>query len=125
MKKLFSILFIFVYLSVLIKPLVPILDYIINYNYIKTVLCINKDKPEMHCNGQCHLKQMVKKEVQEENSQDSKIPKIEVYKFQFNLNPQKHFFKMTDGVRLKKYFYKNTLIPKEIIFRIFRPPTFA
>lgn len=27
----------------------------VNYDYISTVLCINKDKPEMHCNGKCQL----------------------------------------------------------------------
>ena len=27
----------------------------VNYDYISTVLCINKDKPELHCNGKCQL----------------------------------------------------------------------
>jgi hypothetical protein len=27
----------------------------INYDYISKVLCINKDKPELKCNGKCHL----------------------------------------------------------------------
>ncbi len=37
------------------------IDYIVNYNYIRTELCENKDKPEMHCNGKCHLKKQLKK----------------------------------------------------------------
>lgn len=32
-------------------------------------LCVNKDKPEMHCNGNCHLKKVV-----ENNKTDDKIP---------------------------------------------------
>jgi hypothetical protein len=31
------------------------MDYAINYDYISKVLCINKDKPELKCNGKCHL----------------------------------------------------------------------
>ena len=39
----------------LIKPVLPVLEYVVNYEYISKVLCINKDKPKMHCNGKCHL----------------------------------------------------------------------
>lgn len=42
-------------LLVFIKPVVPVFEYVINYEYIAKVLCINKDKPEMQCNGKCHL----------------------------------------------------------------------
>ncbi|AWI27130.1 hypothetical protein HYN49_01005 [Flavobacterium pallidum] len=45
----------------LFKPLFPIVEYFANYNYIATVLCENKDKPQMKCNGKCHLmKEMAK-----------------------------------------------------------------
>jgi hypothetical protein len=33
------------------------------------MLCVNKDKPEMHCNGQCHLKKMA-----EGNNNNNKAP---------------------------------------------------
>ena len=44
------------------------------YYYLDTAgfierLCENKDKPEMHCNGNCHLKKVV-----ENNTEDSTIP---------------------------------------------------
>lgn len=32
-----------------------------NREYVATVLCINKAKPEMHCNGQCYLKKEIQK----------------------------------------------------------------
>ena len=38
-----------------LKPIFPVIDYAINYDYITEVLCINKAKPELHCNGKCHL----------------------------------------------------------------------
>lgn len=51
MKK---ILFI-VILSIFLKPIIPVIDYIVNYGYISNVLCENKDKPKLKCNGKCHL----------------------------------------------------------------------
>jgi hypothetical protein len=39
----------------LLKPVFPVIDYIVNYEYVSKVLCVNKDKPKMHCNGKCHL----------------------------------------------------------------------
>ncbi len=45
----------------LVKPVLPVLEYVMNYEYISKVLCINKDKPKMHCNGKCHLMQELAK----------------------------------------------------------------
>jgi len=103
---------------------VPILDYMIHYNYIKTVLCVNKNKPEMHCNGQCHLKMMIKKETQEEN-QNTKFPKIEVSKIQFNFI--EHVASLKIDYILKKSMpkYKSLLIPQLVISKVFRPPVFV
>lgn len=48
-------------LSVLLKPLFPVIEYAFNYDYIAGTLCENKDKVEMKCNGKCYLiKQMAK-----------------------------------------------------------------
>ena len=51
MKKIIII----VVLSILLKPILPVVDYIVNYDYISKVLCENKTKPELKCNGKCHL----------------------------------------------------------------------
>lgn len=50
----------------LFRPLWPIVNYVTNYDYIATVLCENKDKPELKCNGQCYLmKQLAKQQSQD------------------------------------------------------------
>lgn len=41
--------------TMLLKPIVPVLDYFWNYDYITSELCENKDKPIMGCNGKCYL----------------------------------------------------------------------
>ena len=40
---------------IFLKPISPVLEYIINYDYIANVLCENKNKPQLKCNGKCHL----------------------------------------------------------------------
>jgi hypothetical protein len=51
----------------LIKPVLPVVDYIINYDYISTQLCENKEKPELECNGKCHLKKELANEANKDN----------------------------------------------------------
>lgn len=62
-------------LLMLLKPLLPVLEYVVDYEYITTVLCVNKDRPKMQCNGKCHLMKELAKESESENplSSDKKI----------------------------------------------------
>lgn len=48
-------------LTMLIKPLSPVVEYVVNYNYIATVLCVNKAKPQLQCNGKCYLVEQLRK----------------------------------------------------------------
>jgi hypothetical protein len=41
--------------AIILKPVFPVVEYVTNYNYITKVLCINKSKPKLQCNGKCHL----------------------------------------------------------------------
>lgn len=47
-----------------------IFSYHLNKGYITENLCVNKAKPEMQCNGKCHLK----KELKESEESASKNP---------------------------------------------------
>ena len=46
-----------------------ILTFKINQDYIASVFCENKDKPEMHCNGRCVLAKKLKQAEQNEEKQ--------------------------------------------------------
>ncbi|MRI00583.1 hypothetical protein GH721_08595 [Kriegella sp. EG-1] len=48
-------------------------DYCTNNDYIKEVLCINKEKPKLECNGKCYLATMLKKETQKKETKDKAI----------------------------------------------------
>jgi hypothetical protein len=54
-------------LILLLKPILPVFEYVINYDYIAKVLCINKDKPKLHCNGKCYLMKELAKNSESEN----------------------------------------------------------
>lgn len=49
----------------------PVATYFLNYEYIATELCENKDRPELKCNGQCYLMKSLA-EAAEKESQDKK-----------------------------------------------------
>ncbi len=55
----------------LIKPVFPVIEYVVNYDYISKVLCENKAKPMMHCNGKCHLMKELAKASDAENPKSS------------------------------------------------------
>ena len=58
----------------LFRPIFPVLSYVVNYEHISKELCENKEKPELECNGKCHLKTELAKASSENipASQESK-----------------------------------------------------
>src|SRR5690554_6571989 len=57
-----SIFVIVISIIMFAKPFWPVVDYMVNYDYIVNVLCENKDEPEMECNGKCYLGKELAKE---------------------------------------------------------------
>lgn len=85
----------------ILKPIIPVIDYVVNYDYISKVLCENKAKPELKCNGKCHLMKELAKASDPEASgekpinsdkKDNSKQEVEVLFFQeiitqnFNIN---------------------------------------
>lgn len=72
-------------LFILFKPILPLVEYVVDYEYISKVLCINKEKPELKCNGKCHLKQSLANASEEEKPISDKkhtAKEIEILFFQ-------------------------------------------
>lgn len=70
MRNFICVLFLSLYAMAFIKPVVPFIEYAVNKDFIAKVLCINKDKPQMNCEGKCHLEKQLKKA--EEETQNNK-----------------------------------------------------
>jgi hypothetical protein len=57
--------------------------YQINKEYITRVLCKNRDKPQLHCNGQCYLAKKLKEQQAKQDQQTSEqvqnIPSLQLF----------------------------------------------
>ena len=57
--------------------------YQINKEYITRVLCENRDKPQLHCDGQCYLAKRLKAQQEKQNQQTSEriqnIPSLQLF----------------------------------------------
>ncbi len=50
----------------MLRPVQPYLEYALNQDYIAEFLCVNKDKPQLQCNGKCHLAKQIEKQQEQE-----------------------------------------------------------
>lgn len=72
MKQRLAISFLLIYFLALLNPIAPYINYGINKNEIIEEFCENKDKPQLNCEGKCHLtKQLAKVSEKSEQSQDN------------------------------------------------------
>ena len=83
MKKIiFTHLFLNLYLLALVQPAIPILEYLINYDYIVNELCENRDKPILACNGKCYLGDQLDMQLDLSSEQQLPLPpKVDLEKF--------------------------------------------
>ena len=72
LKKSVIILCVFLYVITAIQPILPLIEYNLNYDYIVNKLCVDRGKLENYCQGQCHLKNQLNKAQNE--GQDKQIP---------------------------------------------------
>jgi hypothetical protein len=112
-------------LFLVLKPIIPVLEYVVNYDYIATVLCINKDKPKLECNGKCHLmKEMAKASESEKpisNDKKSFSSELEVLFFQ-------DLFQFSFRNSLPNYITNSFELPNNLYhflsdLNCFHPPT--
>jgi hypothetical protein len=112
-------------LIMLTKPLWPVVEYVVNYDYIVNVLCENKDKPEMHCNGKCHLTKELAKEAgaEDKNPFNSKTSKTEIPQFIISENISEYTFaSATKITSFKNIGYKPNLNSSLFTSKILHPP---
>jgi len=59
-RRLLAIIFIVLFSASALLKLLLVVNYMAQYDYYKTVLCENKNKPELKCNGTCQLAKELK-----------------------------------------------------------------
>lgn len=75
-RRIISVFLLILYFVAWLKPVYPILDYLIHKQYIATVLCEKKDIPDNTCHGKCHLKKQLKAQSPIEDNTRPDVPKI-------------------------------------------------
>lgn len=54
-------------------PLIILVDFKIHQDFIAEVLCINRDQPELQCNGQCHLQDKLSEQQEQEQQTPNQV----------------------------------------------------
>ncbi|OIO10458.1 MAG: hypothetical protein CO023_01710 [Flavobacteriales bacterium CG_4_9_14_0_2_um_filter_35_242] len=125
MKKQFlGIFFYMLYILAMFRPLLPIIDYYSNYNYIAKVLCENRDKPYLECNGKCYLAKQLNEVNNNKTNPKSTIPQIDFDKYPVSpLGQFSYKFKILEKNDTHRFsFNKFTL--QEFYNSLLKPPQF-
>lgn len=69
-RTILAHILIFTTLAANLSQLFVYAGFELNQNYIASELCINRDKPQLHCNGKCYLMRKLKQAEQKEKSRD-------------------------------------------------------
>jgi hypothetical protein len=74
MKGFLTIILLGLYALTLSQAYIPHVDYWVNHDFIASELCENKDRPELKCEGKCHLQ----KEIQDMNEESQEGQEVSV-----------------------------------------------
>lgn len=122
LKYCTAILFLVSFVMMSFSKNLVMLDFYVNRDAIAAKYCINKYKPQMHCNGHCFLMRQLKKEQQQETKNlGEQFGKIEVVSSQ-------SFFPRVENqtyvsIVVRKFIDSyHCLYTKDISLLVFKPP---
>ncbi|WP_157514630.1 hypothetical protein [Christiangramia portivictoriae] len=127
MQKSFCLFLLTLFSWSMLAPVFPVFEYFINYDYIVEVLCINKNEPELECDGKCYLKDQLSANSIIKN--DTSENQLVDYRFK----PVPLFFQDTGKIHLSSSFNQQskllvfyTSVSTEYLAEIpSRPPRFS
>lgn len=104
------------------RPLIPVIDYLVNYEYISTELCENIQQPEILCNGKCYLAKEVSKTVDDTQKPADKSVSLKIIDV-FNLNSITEI-QIENPLKIQKEIIYNFLAEYEFLFSqsLLKPP---
>ena len=117
-KFLYSLSLLTLFLTSLIRPVFPVVDYMLNLDYIAEVLCIKKEMPEDSCNGKCYLMQ----QLEEKKETDRTVPRIQWEIQLLSLHQAMSYDLFFEGISEKLLFSPSLLIFKTQSLSLDTPP---
>ncbi|HSQ46236.1 MAG TPA: hypothetical protein VLM44_04870 [Lutibacter sp.] len=124
-NQFFGIFFYLLYLLAMVRPLVPIIEYYANYDYIATVLCENRDKPSLECNGKCYLEKQIKKANHDNHDHKSTIPQIDFEKYPVSPLDQFSYTLKNLDENFTHRFFVNKYTSQDFYQSLLKPPQFV
>ena len=121
-NQFWGIFFYLLYLMAMMRPLLPIIEYYANYDYIATVLCENKDKPFLECNGKCYLQKQIEKTNHTNHDHKSTVPKINLDDYPVSPLDNYSFKSKLDIIINQVRIMPNTDFYNEFFNTVFKPP---
>jgi len=97
--------------------------YSVDQSLFVELFCMNKDKPQIHCNGSCMLSKL-----DEQKSQDSNTPiSPHITQFQLYFYVQQFDFKLNfpSLSRVEDNYFYQDFYDSKYLKEIFHPPTFV
>jgi len=88
MKPIAAIILMLLFSAQTFSKWMWVLDYQLNKDYIAKTLCINKEKPKLHCNGKCQLAKKLAAEESSNKPSGNDAPKQFFYSFFFKQDLQ-------------------------------------
>ncbi|MDQ3111017.1 MAG: hypothetical protein M3R17_14075 [Bacteroidota bacterium] len=120
MTRLISILVLSGFLFQNFSKVLILADYEWNKEYISKTLCENKNKPQSHCNGKCHLKkQLAKEEKRESAPVNNPKWKSEIQLFSQKAETDFPVHYVTGNLSFAPFQLTKTTSP---VFTVFHPP---
>jgi len=125
--RIFAYILLLNYLTIIFRPAIPLLDYFTHLQQYEET-CENKDKPEMHCNGQCHLAKKMKTLADEQapNKKKSTLPQTKFKEFTIYYRKNlilKFYRKLTFNTC--KSLYISQKINKGHLSELLKPPQYV
>jgi hypothetical protein len=65
------------------RPTLPFFEYALRYDYIIEKLCENRDKPQLQCDGKCHLTKQLA--IEAGDDEQKRAPSNQQLEVNFNL----------------------------------------
>lgn len=119
--KYVHLLWMFLYITGMIKPVLPYVEYAFNKCYIAKVLCENKDKPRLKCDGKCYLKKQLKASQSNSSSTES-VPTVDLRDYPYALLLVFPVINSYLLENISSLLSSNIGVPKKVSSTIFRPP---
>lgn len=114
----------FIILTFIIRPVFSVINYsyyALNIDYIIETYCVNTDKPQLSCNGKCHLAKQLQTSSDDTSKDNIKVL-AETFIPVFFHNTSKLDFNTFKTIELRKDFFPNSLYHLDIKNSVFKPP---